>query len=189
MRLAGFEVKVTSPAGEPFHEVVDPKTKEVYIVAAAGKNFQIRCFVLQQRANRGRTYLFKAKIDGKYTGSMEILYDTQTEYASILGFLRQGSAECTTYDLFQFSAAEADQNALANSLVFTAGRFSVNISEVIEDQTRECIPTRTANYLTVSKVSSLPEGKKFFLTPSLKTTSGGVSKREGFSTKTFKKVS
>ena len=191
MKLRGFEVQVTSQTGQPFHEVVDNQTGEVYIVAEADKIFEIRYSILSaERANRGKKYAFCTKVDGKSTGRMDICADSNTGWIKTVGFVVERSQKDTKFDLFKFAAASHDHNNIAQSSKFKEGRIKVRVHKAVLEQTNVSPSAYTKKHVPISKVPSLGEGKKFFLAPSLMTSSGGIHVRKGRgSTTKHKRVS
>jgi hypothetical protein len=181
MKLAGFEVQITSQSGQPFLEVLDHQTNDVYIVAEAGKIFEIRGFILPERRQCGKMYAFESKVDGRSTGTKKLLSDNgKRSHASMYGFLREGSQKGTTYDLFQFAAAPQDGNDLAQTLEFKEGRIVVRVHQVEAEYRKRKDYLKKPENREV-KLPSLPEGKKFFFAPSLTTTSGGIINGSGLS--------
>lgn len=180
MRISGFEVCVTSPAGVPFHEVHDPRSNDVYVVASPGSLFEIRAEVFPERSSGGRLHRIKVDVDGRSTGVCKTFGGNNANKGSFVGFVRQGSSKSITYDLFKFAAAPEDGNTKAQSLDFKEGRIVVTIDQVFNAGPRlESAPSQYNN--AGAKVPKLPEGKKFFLAPSLTTTSGGTHTSQGFS--------
>jgi hypothetical protein len=197
MILNNFEVQITSPSGQPFHEVVDTQTNDVYIVADPGKIFEIRCSILPPRNHRGKIYRFSPEVDGQWPQVTKTLKDHLTRHTSIVGFVRQGSHKSITYDLFKFAAAVPaedqgvlDQGVSAQFLKFNEGRIEVKVDEVVVAYRKPESKSRNQTGAPTNvTVPSLPEGKKFFLAPSLVTTTGGTSTGKGFTKNKHKSVS
>ena len=213
MKISNFEVQVTSPEGVPFYEVLDPHTREVYVVAEAGKMFELRYkATLYSNLRPGHSLFVRTRIDGKTTGVSSILAgrsDSGVLEAKHIGFVRHGDKHGIQYDLFKFASATADEGIEARSLEFQQGRIEVNIHETVE-QVGKTVDHSNVGPTKVAKVPSLPEGnlkkkcylfaskknshwssilcagKKFFLAPSLTTASAGVqSSSHGFSSRTY----
>lgn len=86
-----------------------------------------------------------------------------------------------TYDMFKFAAAAADSSHLAQSLAFAEGRITVEAEEVeATGKAAADVSIHHSSY-RAAEVAALPEGKKFFLAPSLTTASGGTTVARGYS--------
>ena len=83
MKVSILEVQVTSPEGVPFHEVQDPRTGEIYVVARAGKQFELRFKVDSKFLSylvRDHIYQIGAVIDGRNIGCGNTFkYNTQAD--------------------------------------------------------------------------------------------------------------
>ena len=179
MRIGDFEVRVKPQNREPFYEVQDPQDGSVYVVACPGSLFEIQVSA-SPHLRGGRMLMVRCEVDGKNVGHCTIL-DQMTPKTKFVGFVEEGDSRSITYDRFKFAVAVAEKTE-AESVDFKEGRIRITFSEV-----------RCAGYLEVpyekprdnkvgssSKVPSLPEGKKFFLAPSLTTASGGSRTGSGF---------
>lgn len=179
MKIGNFEVQVTSPEGLPFHEVLDASTGEVYVVAESGKRFELRHRGDPRSVHLlpdGHAFFFSAKIDGRGTGTTVKVIRGKYECKHV-GFLHHGDANSATYDLFEFASATPNEAVQANSSEFQEGKIEVIVQETQRAPgVTQCKPTQD---YTGSKVPSLPEGKKFFLAPSLTTASAGTVLRAG----------
>ena len=159
MRIGYFEVQVTSPESIPFHEVQDPSNGEIYIVAEAGKRFEVRYRIDPHRISvlaPGHRFLVNTDIDGRNTGSSKIIGGGANEGKHI-GFVRNGDAQGITYDLFQFASATAQDDVEAESLDFQEGKIDVVFKEAREMPGKK-MPNVSQNPHT-SHVPTLPEGK------------------------------
>jgi hypothetical protein len=159
-------------------------------VAQAGKQFELRYKVDSQflsHFHRVRKYVVGV-IDGRNIGSGKTIAKDHN-HAKQIGFVRQGDASGISFDLFKFAtAAAADEAVEAESLEFSQGKIEITLQE------RRQVPGKN-NYVAKGSsciaptVPSLPEGKKFFLAPSLTTASAGVHvSKSGFSTKKYVNV-
>ncbi len=93
-----------------------------------------------------------------------------------------------TYDLFKFAEAAADSGTMAESLAFAEGRITVSVEEV-QASGEDSNVAASVKYNQPAAVASLPEGKKFFLAPSLTTAVGGEMVSRGFSAVRYDAVS
>lgn len=187
MRISGFEVRVTSPEGVPFHEVKDPNSRDVYIVASPGSRFEIRVEVLPESSSGGRLHSFNVKVDGRSIGVRKTLGQNKARH-SFVGFVREGNSKRVTFDLFKFAAAPQEEDTKAQSLDFKEGCIVIRADQVMYAGRK--INKATTQYNNASvKVPKLPEGKKFFMAPSLTTTSGGSHTTSGFNNNKYTKVS
>lgn len=195
MRLSDIEVKVKSPGGSLFHEVLDPNTGSVYVVASPGSLFEIHVIASPNNffggGPGGRLFLARCSVDGRELGHSVVL-SARHPALKFVGFVREGNSKSITYDLFKFAAATPDDGtSQAESLEFKEGSIIITISEVVDlGQTEiEYNIAQSKDLQNGAKVPSLPEGKKFFLAPSLTTASGGAHKTSGFSNTKYGMVS
>ena len=191
MRIGDFEVRVKPQNREPFYEVQDPQDGSVYVVACPGSLFEIQVSASPHLLRGGRIFRVRCDVDGKGVGSHKLLKQRHPQLAFV-GFLKEGDSRITTYDRFKFAAAVPGENTTtAESLDFKEGRILITFSEVV------CKGTTKKSYQKArdiklegsAKVPSLPEGKKFFLAPSLTTATDGSHTGGGFSTKIYSTVS
>lgn len=162
MKIGDFEVQITSPEGLPFHEICDPSTGEIYVVAEPGKQFELRYRVNHRSVSLlpyRHEFHVGAKIDGRDANSLTRLTTKKYE-GKHFGFVRHGDAKGTSYDLFKFASATAGNEAgQANlSTEFQVGKVKVTVQEYQPASgLSEYVGTRDN---TGSKVPSLPEGSQ-----------------------------
>jgi hypothetical protein len=159
MKISHFEVQVTSPEGVPFHEVLDPTTGEIYVVAEPGKRFELRYRVDPSYycLPANNQYAIRAQIDGKRVGVARSFRVGFYE-AKHVGFVLRGDTSGITYDLFKFASATANEEVEASSTEFQEGKIEVSFQHTKEVPGKNMYVAPNASVNQGPAVPSLPEG-------------------------------
>ncbi|KAI7837477.1 hypothetical protein COHA_008670 [Chlorella ohadii] len=162
VRVGEWELRIVrSGTNDPFPEVQQQSgAGTTYAVAAPGQAFEV-CL----------------DVDGRELGSAKILKRSTT--TTFRGFLKAADVWGSSYQGFVFSKPRETEAKQAHSLDFQEGKIKATVFPA--EQTREPRYERHRGPdATHESVAKLPEGKKFFMAPSLTTGKGELKMGGGF---------
>ncbi|KAI7837478.1 hypothetical protein COHA_008671 [Chlorella ohadii] len=173
---------VRSGTNNPFPEVQQQSgAGTTYAVAAPGQEFEVQ--VIQRATPYSYTsppfaYLVDVHVDGQSVGYNKIF--TRPATSTFQGFLKAGDAQGTAYQGFVFSKPQETEAKQAHNLDFQEGKIKAIITpaDLMGAAANQRIVGPAA---TNESIAKLPEGKKFFMAPSLTTGKGGLKMGSGFS--------
>ncbi|KAL4443386.1 hypothetical protein ABPG75_011123 [Micractinium tetrahymenae] len=187
MRLNQFELRLVSTAGGAGGSG-SPALPEVtfngkaYAVASSGSSFEVQVSLLNHapKLPAGVFYNASLYVDGLCVGfSKNLLAPGAIHFE---GFLQEGDAQGCAMQAFVFAKPRETETEQAHNLNFQEGTIRVDMYEArhtgIETTTGRYTGPAQAN----NSIAKLPEGKKFFMAPSLTTGKGEVKMCPGFST-------
>lgn len=201
MRVGEYQLQVVHPDGTAFYEVCDSEGN-FYVVAEPGETFLVRLTRLDsdpklpRNANRKSAsaqipvHRATMKIDGKCVGIGQV-FKHPNSTRTFEGFVKKGDESSITYETFVFAKPVVSNDASnhikrAFSSDDEAGTIAVQVHQVIATgQSRSGSYTASADSLKTKAVQALPEGKKFFLAPSLTTATGKTTHAPNGFSKTY----
>eukprot|EP00887_Chlorella_sp_A99_P001109 scaffold14.g1109.t1 len=185
MRSGPFEFTVVRADGSACPEVTH--NGKTYVVAAPGETFDLKCtWHSAYPRPEGRAFNFFAKVDGQEVGT-SLLLRRPNDSQTFKGFLNAGDASSATFTSFVFAKPKEDARKAAHNLDFGgAGRLTCEVWDAVQGA-----PIQGPAYGPAAldnSIAKLPEGKKFFLAPSLTTARGALKHSTGLSTVFWNKV-
>ncbi|KAI7842675.1 hypothetical protein COHA_003606 [Chlorella ohadii] len=185
VRCGPFELTLVHPSGETLPEV--EKDGQFYAVASPGHMFKARVTVhphlhTPQMLMQGIYNTVSLKVDGIKVGYRKCIRATGT--TDFPGFLASGGAQSCSYRSFVFSTPQATEAKKATSLQFVEGTVQAKVYYARDTSFHQEVRPQ-GQVATNETVAPLPEGKKFFLQPSLTTGQGALQAGPGFSTSTY----
>lgn len=181
VRSGPFELTLVHPGGEPLPEV--ERNGQAYAVASPGQTFEVRFTVHPhpqsiQILNQGLFHSVSVQVDGVDVGYTKSFTCPST--GSFVGFLASGDMNACSYRSFVLSTPQASEAKQAGSLQFVEGTVQVQVRYACHTGFRA--PQQWLGHgSTNESVAALPEGKKFFMQPSLTTGQGALQTDCGFS--------
>ncbi|GBF89829.1 hypothetical protein Rsub_02533 [Raphidocelis subcapitata] len=191
----GFRVVVRRCSDGSTLPVVATGGGKEYVMSEEGCEYEVAvvCDSTFPTAPPGYCYGAELRIDDKEVGYSWCQLAPHS-VASFTGFCQSASDNApTVYQRFKFAKAEASQDAgpeVTDPEQIKAGRITVSISWKVATGTRTGPPNITRNDGSGGALGHLPEGKKFFLAPSLKTGGGAQDRRnQNWSTILYQPIS
>lgn len=180
VRQGEFELRLVRGDGMPCPEV--EHNGRTYAVASSSTTFVVQIikhlnpFVVP---TPGIFHNAAVYVDGQSVGYTLSLH--RPGVATFHGFLESGDTESCTYRSFVFSAPLESEEKQATGLNFVEGSIKVAVWLAMETATPLAQDRMYGPATTNESVAKMPEGKKFFLAPSLTTGKGARRQGRGFS--------
>ncbi|KAL4429200.1 hypothetical protein ABPG77_010179 [Micractinium sp. CCAP 211/92] len=179
MRLGEFELRLRRSDGLPCPEV--EHNGRTYAVASPGTTFVVQLIKHPNpfvQPTPGIFHNAAVYVDGQSVGYSKSLH--HPGIATFDGFLKSGDAQACTYQSFVFSAPVESEEKQVTGLNFVEG--SIKAAVWLATETPSQAEQRYHGPATTNEsVAKMPEGKKFFLAPSLTTGKGDLREGPGFS--------
>ncbi|PRW51073.1 pyrroline-5-carboxylate reductase [Chlorella sorokiniana] len=182
VRIGDWELRLVRPeGGEPFPEVQDSGGGTTYAVAAPGLAFEVQLtrHVDPLTAEIGGLYTALLRVDGQRVGYSHV-FNTAATTRYFEGFLRMGDASMSALQGFVFSKPQETEAKQAHAVDFQEGKIQCKVFPS-ETTAERSLPRYTSPATTNESIAKLPEGKKFFMAPSLTTGKGELKMGRGMS--------
>ncbi|EFN53331.1 expressed protein [Chlorella variabilis] len=182
VRLGEYSLNLVGAGGQLLPEV--QHNGRAYAVASPGDPFTVR---LAQRPGYskldGSHRMAKLFMDGVYVGYNKVF--EKPRFGDFEGFLKAGDAHGTAYQSFVFSKPVETAAKQVTGLNFQEGSIRCQVYRAQFTGDRAALPRYYGPDSTNESIAKMPEGKKFFLAPSLTTGKGELKLGSGFDTRTF----
>ncbi|KAL4443385.1 hypothetical protein ABPG75_011122 [Micractinium tetrahymenae] len=180
VRSGEFELRLVRSDGLPCPEV--EHNGRAYAVASPGTLFVIQIikhpnpFVVP---TPGIIHNACVYVDGQSVGYCKNM--RQPGVAKFDGFLAEGDTQGCSFQSFVFSAPRESEEKQATGLNFVEGSIRAAVWLAVQTATPAGQQRFHGPASTNESVAKMPEGKKFFLAPSLTTGKGALRTGPGFS--------
>jgi len=194
MKVGDYRLELVRPDGRPFHQLRDTEGN-FYVVAVPGDAFNVQlsrssASSSTRHPKKGNVpvHLAYLKVDGRDVG-IKKKFSRGSQTLTFLGFLSHGDLNTTTYESFVFAKPAVSEDDNQTSPDSQTGRITVQVYQGISAGRRHSDYCAVASSTSqpLRSIPSLPDGKKFFLAPSLTTTGGQVTHGSGFSSEKYVK--
>ncbi|PRW57552.1 hydrolase [Chlorella sorokiniana] len=189
VRSFPFEVTLVQPCGEPLAEV--EKNGQAYAVASPGQVFEVRFTVhphphSAEMLARGLFHSVSVQVDGVDVGYTKSFTCPST--SSFVGFLASGDVQACSYRSFVFSTPQSTENKQAETLQSVEGTVQVQVYNARCTGALQPARQWVGQGATNESVAAVPEGKKWFMQPSLTTGQGALQTERGFIPLAYQRV-